>query len=559
MKISLQLKLGQQLTMTPQLQQAIRLLQLSTLDLQQEVHQALESNPMLELDESHSDDGEYAAGSAREQDAGSSDQKSSQESNDPVSTNTFDDTSSFETTSFETTSVDSAESYSKDQHSATDSVTAGQDADTRQQRDTLGEGTSDDYSTADSSWEDSIPEQLSVDTSWDDIYQNSYSTGSPAPASDSDFESRDSAAESLQDHLLWQLNVTKLSETDRLIGVAIIDAVDVNGRLSVSVESILSGLQDYLDVDEEEVLAVLHRIQLFDPVGVAYRDLSDCLTIQLEQVLDEDAPDSVRHALLLAKNHLPLLGSRDYTQIMRLTRLKEAELSAAIKVIEALNPRPGADIAPSNATYIVPDVFVSKDSRSGRWKVELNPETTPRLRINADYAALVRRADSTADNTYLRDNLQEARWFLKSLQSRAETLLKVASRIVEYQQDFLEQGEEGMKPLVLHDIAEAVSMHESTISRVTTQKYMHTPRGIFELKYFFSSHVGTAAGGEFSSTAIRALIKKMVAAETPRKPLSDSKIAKMLEEQGINVARRTIAKYRESLNIPPSNERKRLT
>lgn len=540
MKISLQLKLGQQLTMTPQLQQAIRLLQLSTLDLQQEVHQALESNPMLELDETYSGSDDYDA--SGDQPGGAAQQDASEGPND---------------SSTDTSDFNSKDSYDNDQYSATDSVTAGREADSQHESDSFGDETSDVLS--DSQWEESIPEQLSVDTSWDDVYQNSYSTGSPAPDADYDFESRDSAAETLQDHLLWQLNLTKLSETDRLIGVALIDAIDVNGRLSADVESILSGLQDYLEVEEDEVLAVLHRIQLFDPVGVGYRDLSECLTIQLAQVPEQELTDAVRHARLLAKSHLPLLGSRDYAQIMRLTRLKEAQLSAAIKVIESLNPRPGSDIAASSATYIIPDVFVTKDSRSGRWKVELNPETTPRLRINAGYAALVRRADTTADNTYLRDNLQEARWFLKSLQSRAETLLKVASRIVEYQQDFLEQGEEGMKPLVLHDIAEAVGMHESTISRVTTQKYMHTPRGIFELKYFFSSHVGTAAGGEFSSTAIRALIRKMVAAENPRKPLSDSKIAQSLGDEGINVARRTIAKYRESLNIPPSNERKRLT
>lgn len=537
MKISLQLKLGQQLTMTPQLQQAIRLLQLSTLDLQHEVHQALESNPMLELDESYTDSDDYPTGDAAQEDG--------------AETASVADAAATERDSRAEADLDA------DLYSATDSVTAGREADSRSADGVAADTFDDEF--ADSRWEESIPEQLSVDTSWDDIYQNSYSTGSPAADSDYDFESRDSAAESLQDHLLWQLNLTKLSDTDRVIGVALIDAIDVNGRLTTDIESIVTGLQPYLETDEEEVLAVLHRIQLFDPVGVGYRDLSECLSIQLAQIPEADVTDPIRHARLLVKNHLPQLASRDYAQIMRITRLKEHELSAAIKVVESLNPRPGADIAPSTATYIIPDVIVTKDSRTGRWKVELNPETTPRLRINADYAALVRRADNTADNTYLRDNLQEARWFLKSLQSRAETLLKVATRIVEYQQDFLEQGDEAMKPLVLHDIAEAVGMHESTISRVTTQKYMHTPRGIFELKYFFSSHVSTASGGEFSSTAIRALIRKMVAAENPRKPLSDSKIAQALEEQGINVARRTIAKYRESLNIPPSNERKRLT
>lgn len=518
MKISLQLKLGQQLTMTPQLQQAIRLLQLSTIDLQQEIHQALESNPMLEIDESF--DGAANADENFDSDGGDYSEK-------PVSTTQETDQPEYE----------NAQELFRELPSTDNSYESADDG---------------------SSWDESIPQQLPVDTDWDDIYQNSYSTGSPAPDSDNDFESRDSASETLQDHLSWQLNLTNMSDTDRLIGMAIIDAVDANGRLSVELDSIIAGLQEHLDIEEDEVLAVLHRIQQFDPVGVAYRDLSECLLIQLRQIPDELCNDAVKNARLLVQQHLALLGNRDYAQIMRLARLKEHELRDAISIIEKLNPRPGADIAPSSATYIVPDVFVSKDKRSGRWKVELNPETAPRLRINPDYASLVKRSENSTENNYLRDNLQEARWFLKSLQSRNETLLKVASRIVEHQQGFLEHGEEAMKPLVLHHIAEAVDMHESTISRVTTQKYMHTPRGIFELKYFFSSHVSTAAGGECSSTAIRALIKKLVSAENPQKPLSDSRIAELLDEQGINVARRTIAKYRESLSIPPSNERKRL-
>jgi len=250
------------------------------------------------------------------------------------------------------------------------------------------------------------------------------------------------------------------------------------------------------------------------------------------------------------------LGSSDYAQILRRTRLKEHELKDVLALIKSLDPNPGQTAVPEEVEYIVPDVFVSK--REGRWVVELNPDITPKLRINSDYASLIKRADNSADNTYLRDNLQEARWFLKSLHSRNETLLRVASKIVEHQRNFLEYGPEAMKPLVLHDIAEAVEMHESTVSRATTSKYIHTPRGIFELKYFFSSHVATAGGGECSSTAIRALIKKLVAAENPRKPLSDNKITLLLQEQGIEVARRTIAKYRDTLFIPPSNERKRL-
>lgn len=499
MKLSLQLKLGQQLTMTPQLQQAIRLLQLSTLDLQQEIHQALESNPMLELIEGLDDE-------------------------DPIAENTHSE--------FEKLKAETRETHQE----------------------------SENNSSEESQWQDEIPGDLVVDSNWDDTYPAS-GTGSSTSSYDSDnndFESRNSAEETLQDHLLWQLNLTPMSEQDRAIAMAIIDAIDANGMLTLDLESIHSGFDPELDIDLDEVLAVLHRIQQFDPVGVGYRDLAECLLIQLGQLVLPGRERLIAHAKLIISEHLNLLAARDYVQLMRRTRLKEAELRDTIAVIENLDPRPGSRISPPSTTYIVPDVFVSKDQETGRWKVELNPETAPRIRINSGYAALVKRADSSAENSYLRDNLQEARWFIKSLQSRNETLMKVATRIVEHQRDFLEHGEEAMKPLVLHDIAEAVSMHESTISRVTTQKYMHTPRGIFELKYFFSSHVSTKGGGECSSTAIRALIRKLIAAENLRKPLSDSKITQLLEAKGINVARRTIAKYRESLSIPPSNERKRL-
>jgi RNA polymerase sigma-54 factor len=537
MKLSLQLKLGQTLTMTPQLQQAIRLLQLSTLDLQQEIHQALESNPMLEIAEDG--DESYISqnpNSAQEGDAAALrdefDRGPDQDSRDAYETrDTYDSHESFDSTD----GFDGHES----RHELPDTRTGGDSDEPR--------------------WEESIPPELSVDSSWDDIYQSPVTSGSGSSDSEGyDFESRNCAEETLQDHLLWQLNLTHMSDTDKTIGLSIIDAIDANGKLTATVESLHLGLSRNLDVDEEEVLAVLHRIQQFDPVGVGYRSLSECLLIQLNQIEKRDETSALRHAKLIVRDHLALLGSRDYAQLMRLARIKEPELREAIAIIESLNPRPGAEISPPSTAYIIPDVFVTRDSVSGRWRVELNPETTPKLRINSGYASLVRRADSSSDNSYLRDNLQEARWFLKSLQSRNETLMKVATRIVEHQQDFLEHGEEAMKPLVLHDIAEVVNMHESTISRVTTQKYMHTPKGIFELKYFFSSHVSTASGGECSSTAIRALIKKMIAAENVRKPLSDSKLTQMLEAQGINVARRTIAKYRESLAIPPSNERKKL-
>ena len=373
---------------------------------------------------------------------------------------------------------------------------------------------------------------------------------------DSDFESRNTAGESLQEQLLWQLNLTRLSDTDRLIALAIIDATDDNGRLQQELEELHEALLEgsELDIELDEIVAVLHRLQQFEPAGVCTRNLQECLLVQLRQ-LPPSTP-WLEQARVILSRHINQLGSGDFKQIMRRTRLSEEDLKEVLALIQSLDPNPGQSVAQESTEYVVPDVFVSK--RDGRWVVELNPDIAPRLRINSNYAGLIKRADNSADNTFLRDNLQEARWFLKSLHSRNETLMKVATKIVEHQRNFLDYGPEAMKPLVLHEIAEAVEMHESTISRVTTQKYMHTPRGVFELKYFFSSHVATTSGGECSSTAIRALIKKLVAAENPRKPLSDNKITQLLEEQGVKVARRTIAKYRETLMIPPSNERKRL-
>ncbi len=500
MKLSLQLKLGQQLTMTPQLQQAIRLLQLSTLDLQQEIQEALETNPMLEVEENQTEP----------------ETKESSENNDSAKTEDYSNSSSSEPS-----------------------------ADTD-----LKELQSSDWN------ENDIPDDLGVDSSWDDIYINTAPSSSynNQDFDDSDFESRNTVTESLQDHLTWQLNLTPMSDSDRLIAMAIIDSIDPDGQLTSSIESIHAGLIRELDIDEDEVLATLHRIQQFDPIGVGYRDLKECLSIQLAQF--ESDCQGLTTANRIVENYLPQLASHDYNLIMKRLKVKEQELKLAMQIILSLNPKPGSEITQSDTAYVVPDVFVSK--KNGRWTVELNPETTPNIRVNPDYAALVTRNDSSTDNAFLKDNLQEARWFLKSLQSRNETLMKVATKIVEHQRAFFDYGDEAMKPLVLHDIAEAVSMHESTISRVTTQKYMHTPRGIFELKYFFSSHVSTQEGGECSSTAIRALIKKLVASENPQKPLSDSKITSLLGDQGINIARRTIAKYRESLSISPSNERKRI-
>jgi RNA polymerase sigma-54 factor len=542
MKQTLSLKLGQQLTMTPQLQQAIRLLQLSSLDLQQEIQTAVESNPMLELEEetenladegletNEPEEDTGSAGDDADADLAEQAEHNGEEFGDEFSADLGDELGGH--------SGDETETFSTE---------AGLDND-----EAMG------TEAGDGDWDKPIPDDLPVDTQWDDIYQGSSSAGGQGGDDDWDLDSRNSAAESLKDHLMWQLNLTPMSEVDRMIAVAIIDAIDPDGMLTSPVEELTESLGPFddetLTVDVEEVVAVLKRIQQFDPTGVAARNLSECLSLQLRQ-LPPDTP-WLEAARTLVEQHLEVLAARDFAALKRKLKISEADLTDVVHLIQSLNPRPGSSIASESSEYVVPDVLVSR--KNGRWNVELNTEATPRLRINDTYANLVRRADNSTDNSFLRDNLQEARWFLKSLQSRNETLLKVATRIVEHQRGFLEYGEEAMKPLVLHDIAEAVEMHESTISRVTNRKYMHTPRGIFELKYFFSSHVSTASGGEVSSTAIRALIKKLTADENPRKPLSDNKIAAILADQNINVARRTVAKYRESMSIPPSNERKRL-
>ncbi|MGF1614726.1 MAG: RNA polymerase factor sigma-54 [Gammaproteobacteria bacterium] len=477
MKQSLQLRLGQHLTMTPQLQQAIRLLQLSTLELQTEVQQALEANMMLE--------------------------EASEEEHVGGSTNGETDPTNPET----------------------------------------------DVQPVD------IPEQLPVDSAWEDIYDAVPAVGASPDDSISEFETQHTSGESLKDHLYWQLGLSCLSETDKIIAALLIDAIDDDGYLRSPLEDVQQSVANNgTEVTIEEIEAVLHHVQHLEPTGVGARDLRECLLLQLQQKqLDSPWREA---AIRLVDVFLDVLAARDYAQLARRMQMTKEELQQVIALVQSLNPRPGGQIYPELPQYVVPDVFVRK--HRGAWNVELNPDTMPRLRINSYYASLIRRADNSADNNCLKAHLQEARWFLKSLKSRSETLLKVASCIVERQQAFLEYGEEGMKPMVLHDVAEVVGMHESTISRVTTQKYMHTPRGIYELKYFFSSHVSTQGGGEASSTAIRALIKKLIAAENPRKPLSDSKLANVLSEQGINVARRTVAKYREAMTIPSSNERKRL-
>jgi len=492
MKQTLQLRLGQHLTMTPQLQQAIRLLQLSSLELQSEIQEILDSNVMLESTED-------------------SDNLNNQETD-------------------------------KDQTKTEKSETSLDLQNTN------------------------IPDELATDSNWEDTFDSPPISSSPQNSdySSQPYEFANDRAESLHESLNWQLNLTSLNDTDLVIATHIIDAINDDGYLSLSTQELQINInKDRLsegentkldEIENDEIQAVLHRIQTFDPPGVAARDLQENLSIQIS--LQDKNDSNVVLAVNLISEHFELLANRDYQQIMRRMKLNEEQLTAVLDVITSLNPRPGSQITDQKPEYVIPDVSVKKIN--GSWKVKLNKDNTPNLRINSHYAGLINNIKNSADSSTLKDHLQEAKWFIKSLSSRNDTLLKVANSIVKHQRAFLDYGEEAMKALVLHDIAEEVEMHESTISRVTTKKYMHTPRGIFELKYFFSSHVSTTNGGECSATAIRALIKKLVLSENRKKPLSDNKLADILSEQGIKIARRTIAKYREALAIPPSNERKRL-
>ena len=426
--------------------------------------------------------------------------------------------------------------------------------DTHEEIDTRETQDSETLDTADALEQKEMPEELPLDASWDTISTAGTPSGTSGDYIDDELPVyQGETTQTLQDYLMWQVELTPFSDTDRAIATSIVDAVDDTGYLTVPLEDILESMGDE-EIDIDEVEAVLKRIQRFDPVGVAAKDLRDCLLIQLSQ-FDKTTP-WLEEARLIISDHLDLLANHDFRTLMRVTRLKEDVLKEAVNLIQSLDPRPGQSIQTGEPEYVIPDVLVRK--HNGHWTVELNSDSIPRLQINQHYASMCNNARNDGDNQFIRSNLQDAKWLIKSLESRNDTLLRVSRCIVEQQQAFFEQGEEYMKPMVLADIAQAVEMHESTISRVTTQKYLHSPRGIFELKYFFSSHVNTEGGGEASSTAIRALVKKLIAAENPAKPLSDSKLTSLLSEQGIMVARRTVAKYRESLSIPPSNQRKQL-
>lgn len=479
MKLSVGLKVANNLSLTPQLQQAIRLLQLSSLELEQEIQIQLDSNPLLEK---------------------------------------IEDNNSIE-------SLNSIE--------------------VNENKDLTSELNADH-----------LPNDLPVDTEWDDIYTHQ-STALATP----EYEEREDNRQihlSLKEHILEQVNLLHFSRVDKLIAYCIVDSLDDKGFLDADLTDILIAVNQLLrevdsdeDVEEDEVIVVLKHIQRLEPIGVGSRNLAECLQIQLETIKDK-TPFLAEAKQLL--NYYELLISNDLNKLLKQTGLSKEQLTNAIELLKTLKPYPGLEFDQQESEYQVPDVVVAKKDQ--HWNVQLNPDVMPKLRINSFYSNMIRRADQSDDNVYLRNQMLEAKNFIKSIDERHKTLLKVATCIVEHQRAFLEQGAEAMKPLVLRDVAEEVELHESTVSRVTTNKYMLTPRGLFELKYFFSSHVGTTSGGEASSTAIRAMIKKLVSNENPRKPLSDNAIAEMLKKEGIEVARRTVAKYRESLHIPSSSERK---
>ncbi|HZP88347.1 MAG TPA: RNA polymerase factor sigma-54 [Burkholderiales bacterium] len=479
MKHSLQLKLSQHLTLTPQLQQSIRLLQLSTLELNSEIERFLQENPLLEREEAH------------------------EEEQAPVVT--------LAPTSIEPPTTTTSTSSSSEE--------AAQ-----------GNG------------------ERELDIDWRD---DSGTYGGHDDGEESDYPQIAASSESLRNHLLWQVNVLNVSDRDKKIVAMLVDTLDDDGYLTQDLDEIAQMLPEEAGIDREDLQIGLCHLQQLEPAGVGARNLAECLALQIKAL----APDTPyrAEALTTVVEHLDLLAARDYAKLKRLLKCNDDVLRGTQNLITHLNPRPGANFSGEEARYIVPDVVVRKVK--GVWRTSLNPDAMPKLRINRMYADILHR-NRDASLQQLAGQLQEAKWLIKNVQQRFDTILRVSQAIVDRQRHFFDHGEVAMRPLVLREIADTLGLHESTVSRVTTQKFMLTPRGIFELKYFFGSHVGTETGGACSATAIRALIKQLVAEEDTRKPLSDSQISEILGKQGIVVARRTIAKYRESLQILPVNLRK---
>ncbi|WP_245707024.1 RNA polymerase factor sigma-54 [Thiothrix caldifontis] len=478
--------------MTPQLQQAIRLLQLSSLELQNEIQQALEENPLLQLAE-ETDDSRPEIPS------------------EPVS------------------SADNSDSI------------AEPDAFPDAPEDTA-------------QFDQDIPDELHVDAEWEDVY-DTRSSNSDGNGDNTGFleNQGDTADSGLQEHLLWQIRMSNLTSIDKQIATVIIGSLDEAGYLCDPLEDIVDSLSQELLIELEDVEVVLKFIQQLDPLGVGARDLRECLLIQLAHLPESRILFKARQ---LVEKHLDLMERRDYKEISKRLKIEHSELEEILMLLRSLQPRPGSAYSASSADYIVPDAYVRKIK--GEWVVSLNAQVTPNLQVNQYYADMLGQVKSERDATYFKSNLQQARWLIRSVESRNSTLLGVAKAIVERQSAFMQYGEQAMKPLILRDIAEELEMHESTISRVTTNKYLYTPRGIFEFKYFFSSQVDTDTGSSCSSTAIRAMLKKLITEENQHSPLSDNQLTTLLNQQGINVARRTVAKYREAMSIPSSHDRKTL-
>ena len=507
MKPSLQLKFTQQLALTPQLQQSIRLLQLSTIELNQELEQALADNPLLErLDEPllHGvsiapNGGLDGQGRLREDDA------------------------------------EAAGSAA----GASDRLESGPAGSAAEGAEAAGE--------EGGGWDD--PGALGE-------WSGTSSRGEEGEGDERDYPQLAGAGLSLREHLTQQLAATQCTVRDRALVQLLIDALDDDGLLESTLAEVGAMLPADLDVAPEELATALRLLQSFDPPGIGARDLRECLLLQLEhgEAAAGRSAEVVRAARTIVDQHLASLAEKDFARLRRALRCDEDTLREAHALIRALNPKPGASFAGDATAYVVPDVIVRR-TRAG-WQVSLNPDVMPKLRINDMYARILRR--NRGANPGLSGQLQEARWLIKNVQQRFDTILRVAQAIVDRQRAFLSHGAVAMRPLVLREIADVLGLHESTVSRVTTQKYMLTPSGVFELKYFFGSHVATDSGGAASSTAIRALIKQLVAAEDASQPLSDGQIAALLGKQGFVVARRTVAKYRESLRIPPVTQRRSL-
>jgi RNA polymerase sigma-54 factor len=544
-------RVGTALVITPQLRQAIKLMQLSALELEAEIQAFTETNPLLEIVEP-GDDGDAPADS----DAGADDAGTG----------------------------DAAGAGGDGEHEDGDRFTVNGDAEPAEDAapaatDTFElevERADPDAPAADSDWADAIPEDLATDADWDDVFTPEPLIGREEVESG---EERDAAAESLADHLRWQLNLTPMSDRDRDIALAIIDGIDATGFLTTSVDDLLATVNatrpagtaeatggaaeaggagsDADAVTADEVEAVLHRVQQFDPPGIGARDLRECLLIQLRQL-----PPGTRRrldAIEVVDRHIELLAGRNMAQLSRSTGLDEAGLRDVLRLIRTLNPRPGSAFDASPAEYVQPDVIVRKVN--GRWQVELNAAASPRLRIVHEYLAYVDDRSSKSSReaaSYVTEKHREAKYFMAGLKHRNDTLFRVAVKIVEFQRSFLDYGPEALKPLVLRDIADQIGVHEATVSRVTRRKYMHTPRGVFELKYFFGGHVGTTDGGVVASKAVHERIRAVLLAENPRKPLSDQDIVTALKGEGIDVARRTVTKYRKAMGIPSSTDRRRL-